>query len=180
MTIKELNLNLGEVKDSNSLNKDPWFPPGLYGGLYYPQGFYYVQEITWKPSPSAKVELNPGDTLRLNINLSYKGPAQTIGLYAAVGDNSKIGDFFEWYGFNGVKNVSLPEKTILTPITGQYIDIFIPTGHEGEDGAVYIKILNGITYEEGKTITPYYYDAIHIVSITGEFSNFSILGVEKV
>ena len=180
--IKELDLDLGVLGQQKE--GDPWFPPGWYGGLFYPQGFYQTQAVSWQPSPSPKVELNPGDTLRLNLTFRYRGPAQTRRFYATLGNNSKSGSFDEWSGYNATKDIDLPAKTTLTTITGKYIDIPIPTSttwweHSGEDGAVYCKILNGLFYTEGENITPYYYDAVHVIAAEGEFANFAISSIVK-
>ena len=182
LTLKGGPLVLPSVADP----PDPtlWLPPGFYGGLYYPLGMYFPQAVTWKPSPSPKVELNPGDSLRLNLQLSYRGPAQTRNFYAALGNNSKSGSFDEWSGYNATKAISLPAKTVLTALTGLYIDIYIPettvwSEHSGENGAVYVKIMDGITYTEGQNITPYYYDAVYVIPITGEFANFAIASIAK-
>ena len=162
-----------------------WFPPGWYGDLWYPQGLYYPQAVSWKPSPSPKVELNPGDTLRINLTLQYRGPAQTRTFYAALVANRTSGWFEEWSGgYNATKDIDLPARTTLGTITGKYIDIVIPIDpffeHSGEDGAVYVKIMDGITFTEGENITPYYYDAVHIIAAEGEFANFAIASLAKV
>jgi len=168
----------------NPLENSLWFPPGQYGGLYYPQGFYMPAAVSWQPSPSPKIELNPGDILRINLAFRYKGPAQTRNFYASLGNNSKSGWFSEWSGYNATKAIDLPSKTTLSTITGKYVDIPIPTStawweHSGEDGAVYVKILDGLFYTEGENITPYYYDAVHIIAAAGEFANFAIASIQK-
>jgi len=176
--LKALELTLNQEEGTQ------WFPPGLYGGLYYPQGFYLPQAVSWRPSPSAKVELNPGDTLRINLTFQYSGPAQVRNFYASLGNNSKSGSFSEWSGYNATRAIDLPARSTLGLVTGKYIDIPIPTStawweHSGEDGAVYVKLLNGLFYTEGQNITPYYYDAVHIISSSGEFANFAISSVQK-
>ena len=159
--------------------------PGWYDGFYYPQGIYYPAAVSWQPSPSPKVELNPGDTLRINLALKYRGPAQTRRFRAAIGNNSKSGGFAEWSGYWSTRDITLPAKTTLTTLTGLYIDIPIPTGtpwweHSGEDGAVYVKIEDGLFFTEGENITPYYYDAVYVIAAEGEFANFAISSIAKV
>ena len=162
-----------------------WMPPGWYDGLYYPQGIYLPAAISWRPSPSPKVELNPGDTLRINMALKYRGPAQPRRFRAALGNNSKSGWFDEWAGYWSTRDIALPAKTTLTTLTGLYIDIPIPTGtpwweHSGENGAVYVKIEDGLFFTEGENITAYYYDAVYIIAAEGEFANFAISSIAKV
>lgn len=152
---------------------------------YYAAGLFYPLAITWTPSPTAKIDLVGGDTLRFNLTFKYMGPAVTRSFYAAVGNNKTSGSFEEWSGYNATKNISIPAKTTPTLITGQYIDIVIPTGeplwgHAGEDGAAYCKIMDGFTLVEGQNCTPYYYNVCHIVEAAGEFTEFAITKFEKV
>ena len=176
--IKTLELTLGPPGEGE------WYPPGWYAGKYYPQGIYFPQAISWKPSPSAKVELNPGDTLRVSLAVQYRGPAQTRTFRAALGNNTKSGGFAEWSGYWATRDIALPAKTTLATLTGLYVDIPIPTGtpwweHSDEDGAVYVKIEDGIFFTEGQNITPYYYDAVHVIAAEGEFAGFAISSIAK-
>ena len=158
-------------------DNDQWY--------YYAAGLYYPLAISWQPSPTAKIDLVGGDTLRFNLTFKYMGPAVTRSFYAAIGNNSKSGSFGEWSGYNATKSISIPANTTPTIITGNYVDILIPTGeplwgHSGEDGAAYCKILDGFTLIEGQNCTPYYYDVCHIVPAAGEFTEFAITKFEKV
>ena len=158
-------------------NLDQWY--------YYAAGLYYPLAITWKASPTAKIDLVGGDKLRFNLTFKYMGPAVTRNFYAAIGNNKTSGSFEEWSGYNATKSISIPAKTTPTLITGNYVDVTIPTGeplwgHSGEDGAAYCKILDGFTLIEGQNCTPYYYDVCHIVPAAGEFTEFGITKFEKV
>ncbi|GAJ04963.1 unnamed protein product, partial [marine sediment metagenome] len=53
--------------------------------------------------------------------------------------------------------------------TSYYVDLVIPSGHAGEDGAAYCK-KDQFLIEEGKDSTPYYYDVCHIIPAEGEFT----------
>ncbi|GAJ03713.1 unnamed protein product, partial [marine sediment metagenome] len=130
---------------------------------YYAAGLLYPLAISWKPSPSPKIDLAARDTLRFNLTFKYMGPAVTRKFYAAVGNNKTAGTFDEWSGYTTIKNISIPAKTTPTLITGQYVDIVVPTGeplwgHHGEDGAAYCKIMDGFTLIEGENCTPQYYN----------------------
>lgn len=152
---------------------------------YYAAGLLYPLAISWKPSPSPKIDLVAGDKLRFNLTFKYMGPAVTRKFYAAVGINKTSGTFGEWTDFTVTKSISIPAKTTPTLITGQYIDLLIPAGeaiwdHHGEDGAAYCKILDGFTLIEGENCTPQYYDVCHIIPAVGEITDFGITKFEKV
>ena len=144
--------------------------------------------ISWQPSPSAKVDLLPGDTLRINLIFTYIGPAQTREFYAAIGDNKTSGSFGEWFGgFHSVKSIAIPLRSTLSVITGNYINITIPIDPPfgyvwpsgGYDGAVYVKMVNGITLTEGVNCTPYYYNVVRVVTQAGEITNFALASFVK-
>lgn len=210
--IKTLEVSLGQVGELSLLDPPtigvPVVEPGQVlatgyyteqttGQLYYydadkdqwyyvtAAGYIYPLAISWKPSPTVKIDLVAGDKLRFNLTFKYMGPAVTRKFYAAIGDNKTSGGFGEWSGYNVTKSISIPAKTTPTLITGQYIDIVVPTGepfwgHHGEDGAAYCKIMDGFTLTEGENCTPYYYDVCHIVPAAGEFTEFAITKFEKV
>lgn len=148
---------------------------------YYAAGLYYPLAISWKASPTAKIDLVVGDTLRFLLDFYYVGPLPvTKTFYAAVGTNKTSGVFEEWSGFNATKSWAVPSSDTPQLHTGYYVDLKIPSGHSGEDGAAYCKILDGITLIEGQNCTPYYYNVCHIIPAEGEFSEFSISKFEKV
>ena len=148
-------------------------------------GYLYPLAISWQPSPSAKVDLISGDSLRFRLTTRYMGPPVTRTFYAALGNNKTSGSFEEWSGYTASKEISFPGCDSPTLFTDRYIDIIIPAGeplwgHHGEDGAAYCKVMNGITLTEGKNCTPYYYNVCHIVAVEGEFTEFGIASFEKV
>ncbi len=150
-------------------------------------GYMYPLAISWKPSPSANLELTEKETLRFRLRFYYIGPAVTRTFYAAIGDNKTSGSFSEWSGCNVTKDISFPRCNTETLFTDKYIDLVMPEwswletwGHAGEDFAAYVKIMNGLTLTEGVNCTPYYYNVGHVIAKEGEFSEFSITGFEKV
>lgn len=148
---------------------------------YYAAGYLYPLAISWKPSPSPKIDLVTGDTLRFNLTFKYTGPAVTRKFYAAIGTSETSGSFDEWGGsWATTKNIAIPAKATPTLITGQYIDIIIPSGQGGKTGGAYCKIMNGFTLTEGVNCTPYYYNVCYIVPPEGEFSEFGITKFEKI
>lgn len=204
MTVKTLDITMGQsVADPPAIGV-PVVEPGvvLASGYYTEetsgQAYYYDAEgdqwyyvsaagllyplaISWTPSPSAKIDLAEGDTLRFNLDLYYVGPTPVDKtFYAAVGDNKTSGSFDEWSGFNATKIWTIPASDTPMHHTSYYVDLLIPSGHSGEDGAAYCKILDGWTLTEGENCTPHYYDVCHIIPAEGEFSDFAISKFEKV
>ncbi len=155
---------------------------------YYAAGYIYPLSISWIASPSAKIDLVAGDTLRFNLSFKYMGPQVTRTFYAAVGDDHDpgyTGSFAEWTDWNAEKDITIPEHETPTLITGKYVDLVVPSGsafwdHEGEDGAAYCKIMNGFTLTEGENCTPYYCHVCHSVPAVGEVTEFGITKFEKV
>jgi len=47
------------------------FPAGVYGGLIYPRDSTFLRSIL-EAFAFRKVELNVGDTLRINLSLQYR------------------------------------------------------------------------------------------------------------
>ena len=156
-----------------SAEDDQWY--------YSAAGLLYPLEIGWSPSPTAKIDLAIGDTLRFLLSFKFSGPLPIdTTFYAAIGSNKTSGIFDEWSGFNATKTWRVPSSDTPVLHSNFYVDLVIPSGHAGEDGAAYCKIMNGFTLTEGKNCTPYYYDVCHIVPAEGEFTNFSITKFEKV
>ncbi len=198
MTVKTLELSLGSLDASVSpaavtpatLAQTGWYKDaaGVYyyydadiaqwyiysAGYIYPLA-YVPPSMLWQPSPTPKVDINDGDTLRLNLTYRYRGPSgKGFTLYAVLCNNTKSGEPAEWSGFASTKPL-YPAGSTSWRIISDTLDIVMGSGimtHSGEDGAVYFKIEN---YR-----SPAYYDAIHIVSAVGEFSELSIVNFVKV
>lgn len=199
--VKTLELDLGRISPLANLSNDVALGPVLATGWYVDQitGEYYYYDATiaqwyvyaagylyplayipptmeWKPSPSAIVELNFGDTLSISTHYKYRGPAgRRFTIYAAVCNNTKSGEPAEWSGFAGAWALEpagsddwADRYTTLNLVCGQ---AGYPT-HSGEVGAVYFKIEN---YR-----SPAYWDAIHVISPKGEFSDLTITSIAKV
>ena len=147
---------------------------------YVSAGLLYPLAISWKPSPSPIIDLTVGDTLRFLMSFYFMGPLPITQTFrAAIGDNDKMGGFAEWSGFNAKKSWVVPASATPVLHDDYYVDLVIPSGHEGEDGAAYCK-KDQLIVVEGEDITPYYYDVCHIIPAEGEFTSFSITKFEKV
>ncbi len=153
---------------------------------YYQLGTDLIPlSVSWAASPTPKLDLTEGDILRFNLTLRHIGPAVTREFYVAVGTNKTSGTFDEWLGYNQTTQISIPAHTALTIVTGVHVDLIIPGGaflsnHDGEDGAAYCKIMNGVVLVEGENATPYYYDVCHIVSVEGEFTDLAIASFARI
>ena len=205
--IKTLNVSLGQIGAAqvNPLEiAIPDVAPGVYATGYYTDeatgiqyyynanldqwyysaaGLYYPLGISWKPSPSPKIDLAAGDTLRFLLSFKFSGPLPvTQSFYAAIGTNETSGSFDEWSNFNAQKEWTIPASDTPVLHSNFYVDIVIPDTfprHEGQDGAAYCK-KDQLLIEEGKDSTPYYYDVCHIVPAEGEFTLMTISKFEKV
>jgi len=84
------------------------------------------------------VELTYGDTLRVNISLEYRGSAQTVTLYGAIGVRAPLS--FEEKVF-GEATLQLPNSLIsFSPVSGS-VDIPITADiNPGTDYDLYVKI----------------------------------------
>lgn len=148
---------------------------------YSAAGYLYPLALSWKPSPTPKIDLIGGvDKLRFRLSFKYKGPAVTQKFRACIGTNKMSGTFDAWSGYDAVKDIDIPKCLTITLITDKYIDIPIPVdGRAGQDGAAYCK-KDQLLLIEGEDSTPLYYDVCHIVVPEGEFTNMLISKFEKV
>jgi len=147
---------------------------------YLAAGYLYPLETSWQPSPTARINLAKGDTLRFRLSFYFSGPLPiTQTFYATIGDNKTSGSFDEWSGFNAKKSWTIPASDTPLLHTEYYVDVVIPSGHEGEDGAAYCK-KDQLFVTEGVDTTPYYYNVCHIIPAVGEFSQLKITKFEKV
>lgn len=155
----------------DSIN-DQWY--------YYAAGYIYALGISWKPSPSPMINLGAGDTLRFLMSFKFAGPVPVTQVFKAfIGNNTKEGGFGEWDNFWATKEWVISSSDVPLLHDKFYVDLIIPSGHEGEDGAAYLK-KDQFFIEEGKDSTPYYYDVCHIVPAEGEFTEMKITKFEKV
>ena len=123
--------------------------------------------------PLANVQVKVGDKLRITSRYSHRGKAESVPLYAAIGNSG-------WAGFDEVLNAS---KTINVPETADwqfyedYVDITITTALAKGLYDLYAKI-GGII---PKVISPTLYDVVEVL-VTGnsEFGEITINSYAKV
>jgi hypothetical protein len=136
--------------------------PAQYPGysIYYPLG--------------SVIEVRNGDTVRITVGYSYRGPAKSLSLYGAIGVQAV------WFDekVHGSRQISLPEST--NWITrSDYTDIVIDTTKiaAGTGYEIYAKIMEG---SSDLVISPVVYDVITVLSAAAEFQNFQISTWAKV
>lgn len=90
-----------------------------------------------------QVEVNIFDTLRVNVSFDYRGPAQTITLYGAVGSRGVV--TFDEY-FYGEASVALPDSAgelvtvtatvdiVINPVTAGTYDLYVKIKEYPEAG----------------------------------------------
>ena len=136
--------------------------PAQYPGytIYYPLG--------------SVIEVRNGDTVRITVGYSYRGPAKTLTLYGAIGVQAV------WFDekVHGSRQISLPEST--NWITrSDYTDIVIDTSKiaAGTGYEIYAKMMDG---SSDLVLSPVVYDVITVLSAAAEFQNFQISSWAKV
>jgi hypothetical protein len=120
------------------------------------------------------IEVRNGETVRITVGYSYRGPAKTLTLYGAIGIQAV------WFD-EKVKNsrqISLPDSLNWTT-RSDYVDVVIDTTKisPGSGYDIYAKLMEGST---DLVISPTVYDGITVLSETAEFQNFQITGWAKV
>ena len=124
--------------------------------------------------PLAAVQVKAGDKLRVTCRYSHQGKAETVTLYAAVGNSG-------WAGFDEVlhasKSVSVPEDTGWQ-FREDYVDISITTAIAAGVYDLYAKIDGLIP----KAISPTLYDVVEVLAAVpdSEFGEITITTYTKV
>ena len=124
--------------------------------------------------PLASVQVKAGDKLRITCRYSHIGQADSLPLYAAIGNSG-------WAGFDEVSHSS---KTINVPEDAgwdyheEYVDISITTAISAGFYDLYAKI--GGTFP--KVVSPSLLDVVEVLAETpeSEFGEISITNYAKV
>lgn len=144
------------------------------------QGLAVAAQVTWLPSPSPKLSLAVGDTLRLNFSFKYIGDrVEDKEFFAEIGTKSLISSFNGITGGYARKIIDIPFCSTVQTLP-YYIDIIIPEAAEGLTISTYVKWDQAL-YTEGESGTPCYLDIADVASTsgTGTFSEFKINSVQK-
>ena len=175
MTVKTMELSLGTIGILGYSYQTGWYRDAATGQDYYydaPTGQWYIYSagllyplsITAEPAPKV-VAVAPGDTLRITISYKYSGLAQTITERAAVGTYGMFG--FDEKAFKSQTHV-WPE-TVVPTLRTTNLDVVIPTQVAANWNDIYAKVSTPV-------IEAFfcYENALSIVGITPEFSDFGI------
>ena len=137
-------------------------------GVYLPSQFGIIL------IPLASVQVKAGDRLRVTCRYSHQGKAESVKLYAAVGNSGAFG-FDEV--LHGEKTISVPEDTNWQ-FREDYVDITITTAIAAGFYDLYAKI-NGVF---PKAISPTLYDVVEALAAVpeSEFGEITITSYAKV
>ena len=124
--------------------------------------------------PLAAVQVKAGDKLRVTCRYSHRGKAESVTLYAAIGNSGAFG-FDEI--LHGSKTISVPEDASWQ-YREDYVDISITTAISAGVYDLYAKI-DGII---PKVISPTLYDVVEVLAAIPEsqFGEITISGYAKV
>jgi len=174
MAIRTIELNLGSLDPpayTTGWYRDPntgqyyYYDASAKQWYIYAAGYLYPLTIAWESAP--KVEpIAAGDTLRIEYSYKYSGPAITVTEYAAIG-YKVVGILDEIVAKS--KSRSLPESTTPKEYTG-YLDLVMPTPAETKWNDIYAKVTGG-----GKELGLGYENALNVVAVEAEFTEFSIV-----
>lgn len=183
--IKTLQIDLGVVTLPR-LNTG-WYKDVITGQYYYydaPSRIWYIYSAgaltplatRWSVGPKT-VEVASGDTLRIEVSFSYRGPAFSGRLYGSVGQRGALDSFDEI--LYSSRSMSLPESSSIRSYSN-YVDVSITTAISAGIYAVYAKITDGISLVLGQTLSDYLDRAVRVVGVEAEFSDFTIADYRKV
>jgi len=95
--------------------------------------------------PGEKIELTYGDTLKVNVSFDYRGAAENITLYGAIGERHPLWGWYPLPGFDEIINAEATHKTpasptAFVPVTAS-VEIPITSDIDpGTDYDLYVKI----------------------------------------
>jgi len=190
--VQELMIPMGEIDGGDPPELAPgYYPPGYLNGVYYPYGFFVPLATRWENAPKT-IDVAVGDRVRITASVKYRGPAKSFTLYGAIGagrfntgTGSDTGDFDEGKAntasFSVIESDSFrsyyPTVTVEVPAnTGAPLWISL----YGKKAGIYVKIINGISLELDKTLSPYYRGALNVAAKVGEFGELKITDYAKV
>ena len=139
--------------------------------------YVYALSTRWVVAPKT-ITLIVGDKLRIYADFYYVGPAFSGKLYGAIGQKGTFDSFDEI--LNNSIALSLPKCDSSTRFTDKYVEIPITSAIAAGTYAIYIKITDGVDLELDKTLSSYYENAVKVVGVEPEFTEFKITDFVKV
>lgn len=208
--VKTLQLDLGTINSFAPPALAPgqatgWYVNQITGQWYYyyaPTGQWYVYAAgvffplavgplglpSWRNSPSPKVSVAHGDTLRLELSFRYIGSEAkgVYSLYSAIIPNVQGAVIDEWQGFStGYIAFDVPYSAAGMDIQ-KTIDFELPLAswlesmgylsHGGQDGAIYFMVHKDPLH---RWYSPGYLNAIYLAKPVGEFQELKITSIAK-
>lgn len=123
-------------------------------------------------TPGSKLQVDPGDTIRVPVEFTYVGPDFRETLYGALyAGQWGVTDIDEVSGGTATKGWDIPAKTTPTTVTGMYVDVPVPN-RPGETYGIYVKLGNVIC-EKG-------YDNVIEIRAVQEVTGLRIVGYSRI
>jgi len=137
-------------------------------GVYLPSQFGVIF------IPLATVQVKTGDKLRVTCRYSHRGKAESVPLYAAIGNSGAFG-FDEI--LHSSKTISVPED-VSWQVREAYVDITITSAISAGFYDLYAKIDGGIP----RVISPTLHDVVEVLAAIpeSEFGEITITTYAKV
>jgi len=122
-------------------------------------------------TPGQVIQVNPGDTIRVQVAFTYQGPAWRETLYSALYINTPI-PHNEISGGAGALGWDIPKCDTPVSITNLYVDVPVPN-RPGETVGIYAKL--------GNILSSYYDSVIQILGVAAPIvTTFRITSYTKV
>jgi len=135
-------------------------------GLGYGQ---YIYALATVPAPKT-IEVMRGETVRVYVTFYYLG--DVFNGYLHVG--ASMGAPLWTEAFKSDIPLSLSKCTTSTPFTTKYADMVVASDAPAGSYYIYAKITDGVSLELGKTLTPWYENALSVVGVEPKFTEFAI------
>ena len=179
MAVKTLQLSLGSLEASQY--QAGWYQDPISGQYYYydtltrqwyiySAGYLHPLSVPKETAPKV-VDIAPGDTLRIEYSYKYQGPAISVTEYASVG-KTIAGIYDE--KVHQSRNRDLPRSDILTTHSGN-LDLVLPATAATDWSDIEAKVFDG-----GKELGVNYQNALNVIGVTPEFTEFAIVDYSKV
>ena len=127
-----------------------------------------LKEVGVAAAPGEKLQVMPGDSVKINATIDYRGPTLDDYFYGAIGNR-------EFYGFDEVTNARTPISFPASDTWRTYsLSVDVPAPGRSGLFDLYVKIMGHL--EAG---LPEIADVIEVLAAV-EFRNFAITSYEKV
>jgi hypothetical protein len=181
MAIKTLQLSLRPQASATDYTTG-WYLDPATGQYYYydaaankwyiyTAGYLYPLSVPKQTAPKV-VNISAGDTLRIQYSYKYTGPAITVTEWASLG-HTTLGLIYTEAVENS-KSRSLPVCEVATTFSGS-IDLVMPTPAEIKWNDIECKVMWA-----GGELGVNYQNALNVVGVEAEISEFSIVDYQRI